>query len=109
VRSIELQECDNDEKWRRSLTSAILRASPLSAPPEQWLFAANITLAFSGEQYSANRTSEHAYEPVPRRVAAIEHPSGLSPIPEKDSDFELTNSGSGLRWVKKSAPTVADE
>jgi hypothetical protein len=91
VRSIEFQDCDADENWRRSLTSAILRASPLSAPPEQWLFAENLALAFSGEQYVPNQTSEHSYEPEPRRVSAVGQPSSV-PILEGSGDFELTNN-----------------
>lgn len=101
VLAIELQSCGSDERWRASLTSAILRASPLTAPPEQWLFAETITLTFSAEQYAADQAPEHGYEPAPDRVAqrqpAITSPSVL----DSPGDVELTITGTQVQWAKK--------
>jgi hypothetical protein len=108
VLSMQLQDCGNDGAWRKSLTSAILRASPLSAPPEPWLFTSTITLNFSGDQYVAGQTPEYAYEPAPLRVATsrVEGTSADSPITREPGDYELTITGSEVHWTKKQA-TVA--
>lgn len=109
VLSVELQDCDEDAKWRKSLTSAIRRASPLSAPPEKRLFADTLTLAFSGEQYVPNRTSEHLYEPAPRRVAAVGQPAKSLPKLEGSGDFELTIVGDEVRWIRKATTTAPEK
>lgn len=113
VLSIELEGCGNDEAWKRSLTSAILRASPLSAPPEPWLFTETITLKFSADQYVAGQSPEYQFEPVTMQIAmngAAAAPSnGAKPIDsapsalDGDGDVELTITGSEVRWVKKAA------
>jgi hypothetical protein len=111
VLSIELEGCGNDEAWKRSLTSAILRASPLSAPPEPWLFTETLTLKFSADQYVAGQSPEYQYEPASVRVALNGAPApasnGAKPIDPAQSaldgggDVELTITGSEVRWVKK--------
>ena len=111
VGSIELQNCGSDETWRRSLSSAILRASPLSAPPEPWLFTETLTLNFSADQYVAGQTPEYRYEPVITRVAMNSSPGrGTSSVEAVDQahqvlsgggDVELTITGNEVRWVKK--------
>lgn len=101
VLSIELQNCGDDSRWRESLTSAILRASPLSAPPEQWLFAEIITLNFSADQYVANQTPEYHYEPVAKQVARSSAPPPVRQMLNAEGDFELTIDGSEVRWQKK--------
>jgi hypothetical protein len=112
VGSIELQGCGTDETWRRSLTSAILRASPLSAPPEPWLFTDTVTLSFSADQYVAGKTPEYQYEPVTSRVAAL-RPTGQSAAGHEapasvfeslgagQGDIELTITGSDVQVTKK--------
>ena len=107
VLSMQLQDCADDDAWRKSLTSAILRASPLSAPPEPWLFSPTVTLNFSGDQYVAGQTPEYEYEPAPLRVAA-NHMDGAkadSPVTREPGDFELTITGSEVHWAKKN-PSV---
>jgi hypothetical protein len=112
VESIELQSCGNDAAWRNSLTGAILRASPLSAPPEPWLYTPTLTLNFSGEQYVAQQTPEYDYEPVITRVAMAAAPPQLfrdlddvkaaQPAAlDGKGDVELTITGSEVRWNKK--------
>jgi hypothetical protein len=111
VLAIALQSCSEDETWRKSLTSAILRASPLSAPPEPWLYTPTLTLTFSGEQYVAGRTAEYQYEPAGTRVAMAAAPAPLfragdQPGPQPaaldgQGDVELTIVGSEVRWHKK--------
>jgi hypothetical protein len=115
VESIELQSCSNDESWRKSLTSAILRASPLSAPPEPWLFTRNLTLNFSGQQYVAKQTPEYDYEPVNTLIAMTAAPAPLyrgagemSPQPaalDGKGNVELTIVGSEVRWTRKEPTT----
>jgi hypothetical protein len=111
VQSVELQDCGNDERWLASLKSAILRASPLSAPPEQWLFTSNITLTFTAEQYIAGQTPEYRYEPSPMRVAVNRVDSEQSRPPAKDEsgDFELTISGGEVRWTRKKSSVTTRE
>jgi hypothetical protein len=103
VLDIQLHECSEDVTWRQSLESAIRRASPLSSPPEPWLFTPTISLTFAAEQYVSGRTPEHRYEPAPRRVAM--QASGFSQpaltVPQGESgDYELTNDGDRLVWKK---------
>jgi hypothetical protein len=101
VQSIELQNCGDNVRWQESLTSAILRASPLSAPPEQWLFAEIVTLNFSAAQYVAHQTPEYNYEPAAEQVARNSAPSDARQIVNVEGDFELTIDGSDVRWEKK--------
>jgi len=111
VLSMQLQDCGNDDVWRKSLTSAILRASPLSAPPEPWLFTSTITLNFSADQYVAGQTPEYNYEPAPVRVAAS-HTDNLktdSPITHEAGDFELTITGSEVHWAKKNTSVTTHD
>jgi hypothetical protein len=110
VQSIELQSCGADETWRKSLTSAILQASPLSAPPEPALFTPTLTLNFSGDQYVANQSPEYAYEPVivrasmaPRPVALFREESETDPRPavlDGAGDVQLTIVGGEVRWTR---------
>jgi hypothetical protein len=116
VEAIELQNCGEDEVWRESLISAIQRASPLSAPPEPWLFTPTLTLNFTGQQYVANQTPEHDYEPVRALVAMATAPMKLSRDAAEEisrpavlggkDDVDLTIVGSDVRWTKKN-PAVA--
>ena len=107
VLSVSLEGCSGDAKWRDSLTSAILRASPLSAPPEPWLFSESLTLQFNGEQYEAGRTPEYLYEPVPMKVAMNQQigaqsaalPTALPAPPT--GDVQLTITGSTVEWKKR--------
>jgi hypothetical protein len=119
VESIALQGCGTNETWRRSLTSAILRASPLSAPPEPWLFTNTITLSFSADQYVAGQTPEYQYEPAITRVA-MNGSSGraTSPVEVVDQarqvlngggDVELTITGDEVRWAKKEASATTPQ
>jgi hypothetical protein len=111
VKSIEYQSCSNDESWRASLNSAILRASPLSAPPEPKLFTPTLNLSFEGEQYVAKQTPEYLYEPAPSRVASAAAPVQLfresapeSPAPAPaglKGDVDLTIVGGEVRWSQK--------
>lgn len=116
VQSIEIQDCSSDDAWRNSLTTAIKRASPLSAPPEPWLFTRTLTLMFAGDQYAANQTPEYDYEPVNTRMAMSTSSSRLlreSTEPDDkpaaldgNGDVELTIVGSEVRWTE-TAPTPA--
>jgi hypothetical protein len=111
VESIELQNCAPDDAWRESLISAIQRASPLSAPPEPRLFTPTLTLNFTGQQYVANQTPEHDYEPVAARVAMSTAPRTSSRGADQDlsrpaaldgkGDVDLTIVGSDVSWAKK--------
>lgn len=118
VLSVNLDNCGGDAKWRDSLSSAILRASPLSAPPEPSLFTESITLQLAGEQYEAGRTPEYLYEPVPVQLAlkqparaALQAPAaadGAAHIPATtpatlpaSGDVELTITGSKVEWKKR--------
>ncbi len=115
VESVDLQDCDGDQAWRQSLTSAIMRASPLSAPPEPRFFTSSLTLSFTGEQYVAKQTPEYEYEPVNMRVAAVTAPVALfreeQPVGQAkpsqpavldgNGDVSLTITGSEVRWEKK--------
>jgi hypothetical protein len=106
VLDIQLHECGEDAAWRKSLESAIRLASPLSSPPEPWLFAPTISLRFAAEQYVTGRTPEYRYEPVARRVAmqdsGFSRPAVAAPRPES-GDYELTSDGGNIVWKKKSA------
>lgn len=105
VIAIEFDKCDSDSIWRRSLSSAIQRASPLSAPPEPWLFTPTLSMKFSGEQYVASRTREHDYEPAtPNMHVAAAPASSLSPkassasVMPTSGDVELTIIGNDVNW-----------
>ncbi len=99
--SIELQDCGPEARWRESLISAIKRASPLSAPSEQWLFAEIVTLRFSADQYEPGRTPEYLYEPQVSRVAHTVAPVPAQEMPGGSEELELTIEGSGVKWTKK--------
>ncbi len=101
VLSIELQDCSDDSTWRESLTSAILRASPLSAPSEQWLFSENITLRFSADEYTDGKTPVYLYEPEAKHVAQKVAPAGIQGELDGPGDYELTSEGGEIRWIKK--------
>jgi hypothetical protein len=101
VLAIEFQQCGDDPRWRHSLESAILRASPLSAPPEPWLFTETVTLNFSGEQYTANVTPEYLYEPEGKHVARAVSPSTVEQTLDGVGDFDLTIVGDEVTWKKK--------
>jgi hypothetical protein len=109
VLSVDLFECSADEVWKKSLTSAILRASPISAPPEPWLFTNTLTLSFSAQQYEDGKTAEYLYEPVIRRVAmqetAFSQPAPVGPGSEP-GEYELTSDGNKLVWKKKNSATT---
>jgi hypothetical protein len=111
VIDIDLQGCSEDVVWRKSLESAIRRASPLSAPPEPWLFASTISLSFSANQYADGVTPDYLYEPLIRRVAMQEssfaQPAIAAPA-ASSGDYELTNEGDRLVWKKK-APATAKQ
>jgi hypothetical protein len=113
VLAVNLDNCGGNERWNRSLTSAILRASPLSAPPEPWLFTETLTLTFAAEQYVQGRTPEYDYEPVMTRVASVrplssDAASGDAPpesvfhsLATEQGDIDLTITGSDVRISKK--------
>jgi hypothetical protein len=120
VESIELLGCPNDEAWRRSLTSAILRASPLSAPPEPWLFTDTVTLSFTADQYVAGQTPEYQYEPLNTRLALAHVPVTLfreqqagndgnkeaqPSVLDGNGDISLTITGSEVHWERNPATT----
>jgi hypothetical protein len=92
VLSVGFESCSEDATWRRSLESAILRASPLSAPPEPWLFSAVLSLNFSADQYEAGRTPEYAQAPTQAPSPITNPPSG---------DIQLTITGTQIEWKKK--------
>jgi hypothetical protein len=48
VQEVTLQRCGDDPIWQMSLVQAIQRASPLSAPPNENVFSAVVTLSFTG-------------------------------------------------------------
>jgi hypothetical protein len=111
VDSVEIQDCSNDRTWQESLISAIQRASPLSAPPEPWLFTPTLTLTFTGQQYVANQTPEHDYEPARARVAMAAPASmyrgadnakkSQPAVLDGAGDVDLTIIGNEVRWTPK--------
>jgi hypothetical protein len=115
VLSVKLDDrCGSNQIWRKSLESAILRASPLSAPPEPWLFTATLTLNFSADQYQPGKTADYLYEPAATRLAANlevdsqgrdQELSSMGESLREGNDVELTISGSQLEWKKKSSAT----
>jgi hypothetical protein len=107
VLSIEYQDCGADPTWRESLRSAILRSSPLSAPPEHWLFAETITLNFFGDQYVANKTPDYLYEPQARKIAQRSANFDQPALPAPPGDLELIIEGSDVRWKK--APSASSD
>jgi hypothetical protein len=107
VLSIEYLQCGGDAAWRESLKSAIMRSSPLSAPPEQWLFAETITLSFSADQYVANKTPEYLYEPPVRKLARSTIGREMPALPDAAGDLELTIEGSEVKWRKM--PSVSKD
>lgn len=115
VLAVNLENCSDDPAWRRSLESAILRASPLSAPPEPELFTAALSLDFSADQYQAGVTPDYLYEPAPVRVAAAvplqiftttDESRQRTPVESASGDVELTITGSQVTWKKKSSVTT---
>ena len=120
VLSIALSDCNGDEAWKKSLISAIQRASPLSAPPEPWLFTETITLGFTADQYAEGRTPEYQYQPMPRQLAMnqpIEKPlpdtadsvSNYQSLTSGAGDVDLTISGGQIRWTKKKPSAATSE
>jgi hypothetical protein len=101
VLSIALESCNEDATWRRSLESAILRASPLSAPPEPKLFSSTLTLNFTAVQYAAGETPEYEYEPAALRVAQAAADGASQVVRPPNGDVQLTITGSQVEWKKK--------
>jgi colicin import membrane protein len=50
VTGAQVGECNGDEAVRQSIVSAVLRASPLPAPPEPSLFERKLTLVFAPDE-----------------------------------------------------------
>lgn len=110
VLSVSLQDCGTSEDWRRSLTSAILQASPLSAPPEPLPFAETLILHFRVEQ------SEHA---IPSDAAKnVNQSSSGRPVQpaatagalgDGEGDVELTIVGDRTTWSMKPASDVSHQ
>ena len=109
VLSVELQDCSEDPRWRESLTSAILQASPLSGPPEQWLLAETVTLNFSADQYEAGRSQPQLYEPEDKRVARSAQETRVPVGPEGPGDYDLTIEGGEIRWTRKGPSAAASK
>ncbi len=63
VQEVTLEQCNGDERWQRSLVSAIESASPLPAPPDPAVFTPILHLSFQSEGYSPSAPQD-AYEPV---------------------------------------------
>jgi len=106
VLSIDLQGCNGDEIWKKSLISAIRRSSPLSSPPEPWLFTPTVNLKFSAQQYEKGVTAEYRYEPVSARVAMREEArETIRQISREPGDYELTIDRDGTVWKKKDIDT----
>jgi hypothetical protein len=57
-----LENCNGDTRWQLSLVHAIQAASPLPAPPDSDVFSRTIHLAFTGEAYSPQSSTDQ-YEP----------------------------------------------
>jgi hypothetical protein len=63
VQEVTLEQCNGDERWQRSLVSAIESASPLPAPPDPAVFTRTVHLSFQSDPYSPG-APEDAYEPL---------------------------------------------
>jgi colicin import membrane protein len=50
VTAAQVGECNGDEAVRQSIVSAVLRASPLPAPPDPSLFERKLTLVFAPDE-----------------------------------------------------------
>ena len=109
VLSVELLDCGEDAAWQESLTSAIRQASPLSSPPEQWLFAEAVTLNFSAVQYEAGASSSHLYEPEQTRFVRNAQPGQASDGLNGPGDYDLSIEGGELRWKRKDPPAAPKE
>jgi hypothetical protein len=109
VLSVELQDCGEDARWRESLTSAIVRASPLSSPPEQWLFAETVTLNFTATQYEADKSSPHLYESEEKRFVRNAPPHPIPDGLDGPGDYDLTVESGELRWKRKDPSAAASK
>jgi hypothetical protein len=109
VVSVELQDCSEDSRWRESLTSAITRASPLSSPPEQWLFTESITINFSANQYEAGKSQPHLYESEENRFVHTAPPVHSRDALDGPGDYDLTIESGELRWRRKDPSAAANK
>jgi hypothetical protein len=68
VEEVQLLKCNGSPVWQQSLVSAILQASPLSAPPSPTVFTNSLTLTLEAHAYGAGGVDEE-YEVETNRVA----------------------------------------
>jgi hypothetical protein len=110
VQGVSFERCDADLVWRESLRNAILKSSPLSSPPEPWMFTNALKLGFTADQYERGRTPEYLYVPEARRLASTSS-RGATLQSIRDSarnqgDLELEIRGSEIIWKPKDAVTT---
>lgn len=106
VLGINFEKCDEETVWRESLRNAILKASPLSAPPEPWLFTETVRLGFTSAQFRKGLTPDYLYEMAESGPTASAQPSHAALLKtllqssETDADLELSIEGSEVTWKK---------
>lgn len=102
VLSVSLQDCSASEAWRHSLTSAILQASPLSAPPEPLPFAEILTLNFRVEQSEGAIPSDAANHVSQSSSGSLDQRAAAGALGDGEGDIELTIVGDKATWSTRS-------
>jgi hypothetical protein len=116
--SIELRHCNGNDRWQRSLVSAIEHASPLPAPPIPSVFARMLVLNFSSSAWQEGISSAHMYEagtPLSRAERAIEdarlssaHETALD-VANHRGHIDLRIEGDALQWTLHDATDEAKQ
>ena len=79
---IELQNCNGDARWQKSLVQAIQRASPLPSPPDPSLFADALTMSFTALAYEPGASPQDYESPaITDAKPAWRRDSRSSPVP----------------------------
>jgi hypothetical protein len=110
VLAVSLRDCSANEAWRRSLTAAILQASPLSVPPDPLPFVETLTLNFGAEQHEPAMPSAAA-SPVSEYIPASADPTTAteSVVSDGEGDIELSIVGDKVIWSTKSRDATSGE
>ncbi len=109
VLSVELQRCNGDARWQRSLVAAVEHASPLPAPPTRSVFAKTLLLDFSADAFQPGVTDARRYEPEMRlsdasqsalmQVPIVDSAKKLSDIRNQQGSIDLRIEGKTVTWT----------